>query len=68
MITVSVNGAPMDFAKVYDQIPATDLRALRKKIRQATPTTEILTDFECGSCGHEETTFLPITTKFFWPE
>lgn len=68
LITVSINGAPMDFAKVYDQIPATDLRALRKKIREATPTTEILTDFECGSCGHEETTFLPITTKFFWPE
>jgi hypothetical protein len=68
LITVSINGQPMDFAKVYDQIPATDLRALRKKIRKATPTTEMVTDFECGSCGHEETTFLPITTKFFWPE
>jgi rubredoxin len=68
LITISINGQPMDFAKVYDQIPATDLRALRKKIREATPTTEIVTDFECSSCGHEETTFLPITTKFFWPE
>jgi hypothetical protein len=68
LLIVSIGGRRGNIAKIVEQIPASDIRALKRVIRHATPTSELTTDFECDKCGHEQPLLIPIGSKFFFPD
>ncbi len=69
-IVIALNGIE-DRAQVegfLEQMPAADARYLRKAVTQLTPTTKMMLDFDCSSCGHSDELEVPITANFFWPD
>ena len=52
---------------VDNDLFAQDSLALRNEMRLAAPDVITKFNFECESCGYEETVDMPIDTGFFWP-
>ena len=44
-----------------------DAQAFRNQIKSHTPDSNMVFEFECENCGHEEVLDFPITAGFFWP-
>ena len=55
-------------AKYVDAMPTQDSRHLRKSYKLATPDVNIIEDYECPSCGHEQELEVPFGADFFWPD
>jgi hypothetical protein len=55
-------------SKYVDAMPTLDSRHLRKCYKLATPDVNIIEDFECLSCGHEQELEVPFGADFFWPD
>ena len=45
-----------------------DSQAFRNQIKTHTPDANMVYDYECSECGHEEVSDFPITAGFFWPK
>jgi transcription elongation factor Elf1 len=54
--------------KLVDDMPARDAFALRQFIKGVTPDLDMVFNFTCPSCGHEEVRPIPIGINFFWPD
>lgn len=69
-VIVSVNSNTDRFVikNFVDNMPAADARLLRAAVRRTTPDIEMIGEFVCASCGHEEEMEVPLTTEFFWPK
>ena len=52
---------------VDNDLFAQDSLALRNEMRDIAPDVLTKFNFECESCGYEETVDMPIDTGFFWP-
>ena len=66
----SVNG--YDDRKVVDyfvdNMPVVDSRFLRTTYDKLNPNANLITEFQCESCGHSEDMEVPLTIDFFWPK
>lgn len=49
-------------------MPARDSKALRKFINDNEPGIDMMTNYKCSNCGHDNKIALPVTTDFFWPD
>jgi len=49
-------------------MPTLDSTHLRKCYKSATPDVQIVKNFECSSCGHEQEMEVPFGADFFWPD
>jgi hypothetical protein len=69
MVT-AVNGDSSVEARRYlvENIPSIDSRHLRRAYRAATPNIELIYDFECEECQHEQPMEVPLSANFFWPD
>jgi transcription elongation factor Elf1 len=67
---VSVNGdaTQKSINYVAENLPSIDARHLRTVQRLSTPNIDLIRNFECDSCGHEELLEVPLTADFFWPD
>lgn len=51
-----------------DNMPAFDSKFYRLCYAAVTPNIDMIQEFSCNSCGHEEEVGVPLTADFFWPE
>tara|TARA_Y100000593_G_scaffold13557_2_gene25306 strand:- start:17303 stop:18199 length:897 start_codon:yes stop_codon:yes gene_type:complete len=51
-----------------DNMPAFDSKFYRLCYAAVTPNVDMVQEFSCKSCGHEEEVNVPLTADFFWPE
>ncbi len=66
---VAVNGS-RDGASInnlVNNMPAFDSRYLRGLYSKLSPNVDMNFNFECSTCGHEQTMEVPLTAEFFWP-
>ena len=69
-IIVSVDG---NYEKKYinnfvdTELLSRDSLELRKFLRQSTPDIDMISNFECPSCGQSKNVQIPLTVDFFWP-
>ena len=66
LVTTSIAGRTENLAKIYEQLPAADIRALKKVIKDLTPSAELMHDFECSSCGFSQELHIPLGVNFFF--
>ena len=45
-----------------------DSQAFRTEIKSITPDSDMVFDYDCDNCDHEEVSDFPITAGFFWPK
>jgi hypothetical protein len=50
-----------------DNMLARDAMEFRKYAKKINPDVELMFDFECAKCGHEDRLEVPIDVTFFWP-
>jgi DNA-directed RNA polymerase subunit M/transcription elongation factor TFIIS len=69
-IIVSVNGQTDKrvIEQFVDNLPVVDAKLLRNLSREVTPNVDMVQEFACPSCGHEEEVEIPFTVEFFWPK
>jgi hypothetical protein len=67
---VSVNGDndPSYIRSFIDNTPAADSRYLREAHKTVTPNVDLIFDFSCSACDHEQPLEVPFTADFFWPK
>jgi len=70
MTIVSINkitdrSAISDF---IDNMPASDSKFYRLCYAAVTPNVDMVQEFSCKTCAHEEEVGVPLTADFFWPE
>ena len=53
--------------RYVNNMPTQDSRHLRACYRLANPDVQIIENFECSSCGHEQELEVPFGADFFWP-
>jgi len=53
---------------VDTELLSRDSSALRSFVRKITPELDLMFNFTCPSCSHEERMDVPMTVQFFWPE
>ena len=44
------------------------LTDLYHALEERNPNLDMINNFECDSCGHEQELEVPVTANFFWPE
>ena len=68
ILSIDGNDDP-GYIQIYCQnMPAFDSRFLRKIIKECTPSTDLMFDLTCISCGNKDKVEVPIGTRFFWPD
>ena len=65
-----VNGDddPKLISYVVDNLPSLDSRYLRHAYKATNPDLDLVQEFECADCGHEQDMEVPLTADFFWPD
>lgn len=53
--------------KFVDELPSRDSLELRKQVRLTNPDIDMMFNFVCPKCGHEERIGVPVGVDFFWP-
>ncbi len=51
-----------------DNMPTQDSRYIRTAYASVNPSTRIVQDLECHSCGYEQEMEVPFGADFFWPD
>jgi len=66
----SVNGSTerAHIDKYIESMSALDSRYLRSAYPKIVPNVDFGCEFECESCGHEDTVEVPLSAEFFWPK
>ena len=54
--------------RYVDAMPTIDSRHLRACYKSTAPNVQIIEDFSCHSCGHEQEMEVPFGADFFWPD
>lgn len=67
-LIVSVNGQTNLIDQYLENMPLQDSRMFKKIIKEVPPNVELIGTYECGSCGSQNETELPINFRFFWPD
>ena len=69
-IIKEVNGDddPKLISYVVDNLPSLDSRYLRHAYKATNPDLDLVQEFECADCGHEQDMEVPLTADFFWPD
>ena len=69
-IIKEVNGDddPKLISYVVDNLPSLDSRYLRNAYKATNPDLDLVQEFECADCGHEQDMEVPLTADFFWPD
>ena len=67
---VSVNGVsdPSYIQSFIENAPAADSRYLRETYKVISPNVDLIFDFSCSACDHEQPLEVPFTADFFWPK
>tara|TARA_A100001515_G_scaffold139020_1_gene133234 strand:- start:428 stop:1279 length:852 start_codon:yes stop_codon:yes gene_type:complete len=67
---VAVNGDTdqRNINYVVENMPSMDVRFLKHVYKVTNPNLDMINNFECDSCGHEQELEVPVTANFFWPE
>ena len=48
--------------------PSKDLRLIRSIYKSVSPDVQVVSDFCCPSCGHEQELEVSFGADFFWPD
>ena len=69
-VVLSVNGITdkRQVATFIDNLPVVDAKLLRSVIKNISPDVDMVQEFSCSTCGHEEDMEVPFTVEFFWPK
>lgn len=67
IVAIDGNNDRSGVKKFVDNMLAKDSMALRKMVRENSPDLDMMFNFKCGSCGHEERMAMPLGVDFFWP-
>jgi hypothetical protein len=59
---------PSIIGRYVDAMPTVDSRHLRACYKTTAPNVQIINDFNCHSCGHEQEMEVPFGADFFWPD
>ena len=54
--------------RFVDIMTTRDSAHLKKCYNRVNPNIEIVNDYECESCGHEQELEVPLNADFFWPD
>lgn len=69
-LIVAVNGETNRkyIEQFVDALPVIDAKLLRNLSSDVSPNVDMVQEFSCSNCGHEEEVEIPFTVEFFWPK
>lgn len=68
LVSVNNNSEAKTINDFVESMPLTTTKKLRAIYKSITPNLDMIQDFSCPNCGHEEEMEVPFGIEFFWPK